>query len=247
MSVSRGLGRVWVEIGTTLPPDGSFEPRAASSLAHGVASGHEGRGDRIRRPPSLLGLVVQPRHRRLAGPPADRLGRGRGDRASSAGPLAERVPDAQGSGGRRLPRRDHGPRAVRRAPARPGERRARPCLRPPGALRGQGRLPTASAFDRALRARRPPRGSRAPQGQARCRRSSSPRSASGLSPASPAHRPRHRERCCSQARSRDRDHRPVPTRSVLVAETYVQGPRAPVAIIEALRTICEARRRSTSS
>ena len=31
-----------------------------------------------------------------------------------------------------------------------------------------------------------------------------------------------------------------PPARVLVAETYVQGPRAPVAIIEALRTICEA-------
>ncbi len=70
--------------------------RARGAATQGVASGREGRGDRIRRPPSLHGVVVQPRHRRVARAPADGLGRGRGHRASSPGSLAERLPDAQG-------------------------------------------------------------------------------------------------------------------------------------------------------
>ena len=82
----------------------TVSPGRRSAALHGVASRHEGRGDRVRRPAGLLGLVVQPRHRRLARTAADRLGRGRGDRAAPPGPLAERLPDAQGSGGRRLPR-----------------------------------------------------------------------------------------------------------------------------------------------
>ena len=211
-----------------------------SVTRQGVASRREGRGDRIRRPAGLLRLVVQPRHRRLARASADRLGRGRGDRAATSGPLAERLPHAQGSRRRRVPRRHDGPRPVRCAAARTRERRTRPRLRPPRALRGPRGLPLARPLDRALRARRPSRGTRAPEAEARAEGLFAAERKRPLPRPPPKDRPRDRQRRRREARPPHRDHARFPPARILVAETYVQGPRAAVAITEALRAICEA-------
>ena len=57
-------------------------------------------------------------------------------------------------------------------------------------------------------------------------------------PAAP-HRRRDRERRSREARRRDDDPLPFPAGTVLVAETYVQGPRAAAEIVAAIGALCE--------
>ena len=70
--------------------------------------------------------------------------------------------------------------------------------------------------------------------------------AAAAAPAAP-HRARDGQRRGRETgRPRD-DHDALPAARVLVAETYVQGPRAAPAIVDALRRLCGERRRLTSS
>ena len=166
----------------------------------------------------------------VAAAAADGLGRGRDLRAAPAGPLAERVLHAQGHGRRVDPRRRLMPRGqfdgLRLDLAR---RRARPRLRPAGAVRAARRAAAAGALDRALRARRPPRGARAAEGEAR-RRGAVRGRAEAAAAADPApDRARDRERRRRKAgRDRRRQARFPPAR-ILVAETScrARAPRPP--------------------
>ena len=101
---------------------------------------------------------------------------------------------------------------LRRAEARPERRRARPRLRPAGALRREGGVPTSRPLDRAVRARRPPRRARAAEARARRRRSLRQRSEASASPLSPPDRARHRQRRRGEARRAVDDHGPLPGR-----------------------------------
>ena len=110
--------------------------------------------------------AFQPPSRRLALATAERLGRGRGHRASAPAALGQRLLHAQGSGGRLLPASVDAAQPVRRAAARPRRRRASTRLRAAGALRAAWRLSLPGPVDRAFRARRPPGGAGTPEAQA---------------------------------------------------------------------------------
>src|SRR5215510_516141 len=114
------------------------------------AAPDESRGDRVRRPEGLLRGRVQPRGRVVDLAAADRLGRGGDHRAAPPGALAERLLHAEGSGRRLLSTGGDAARAVRRPEAGPGERRARPRLRTPGAVGDARRAPPQGTLDRAF-------------------------------------------------------------------------------------------------
>ena len=175
------------------------------STARVRCAGGESRGAPVRRADRLLGRVVQRGRRAVARPAAERLGRGRGDRAPAARSLGERLLHAQGSRGRLVGRRHDGARQVRRARPRPRERRARPRLRPRGALRAARRVQAPCAHGRTLRARSAPRDARAAQGEARGGGSLRGRAEAGaaLPPAPGRHR--HRQRRSREARRRHDD------------------------------------------
>ena len=197
----------------------------------------EGRGDSVRRPQGLLRRVLQPRRRRVAPAAADGLGRGRGHGAAAQRPLAVGLLHAQGSERRRVPRRHDRARPLRRAAPRPRRRRARPRLRPAGAVRGAWRLPSARALDRALRARRPSRRARAAEDRSSPRRACSSasvrcRCCRARSASSPETTPLRSGTCSTTITAR------FPAARIVVAETYVQGPLAAGAMIDALRRVC---------
>ena len=200
----------------------------------------EGRGGRVRRPQGLLRRVVQPGRRVwLARLPTvwvegEVTELRRQERWADASSSRSRTP----TDGACLAV-DDAARPVRRAPARARRRRARARLRPSRAVRGARRLPAARALDRALRPRRAPRGARAAEAAARRRgplrrqrKRPLPRSCRAGSGSSPA-TTRPRSATCSTTISAR-----FPPARVLVAETYVQGPRAAPAIVEALRALC---------
>ena len=160
---------------------------------------HEGGGDRDRRPQGLFGPSVQRRRRLLARPPADGVGRGRGDRPAPPAALGVGVLHAEGSGRRGVHVGADAAWAVRRARPGVGRRRAGARLRPAGALRAARRASAAGVDDRALRARRAPGGARAAQAQARSGRDVRRRGQASAAAISAVDRARHRQRCRREA------------------------------------------------
>ena len=141
-------------------------------------------------------------------------------------------------GGRRLPRRADAARAVRRAAARTSPT-ASACTSSDGrAVRAARRVPAEGADDRALRPRRPPRRARAAEGEAGGR--GALRLVAQAAPAAlpAADRARHGQRRRRQARRADAHRRAFRRPTSLVAETYVQGPRAAPAIATAIGDLC---------
>ncbi len=108
-----------------------------------------------------------------------------------------------------------------------------------GAVRAARRLPPARAHDRALRARRPPRGARAAEAQARRRGPVRGRAQAAAAAHPAADRARHRQRRRREARRADAITARFPPANVVVAETFVQGPRRRAAIATAIADLCE--------
>ena len=109
------------------------------------------------------------------------------------------------------------------------------------AVRGPRRLPAAGPLDRALRPRRPPGGARAAEAEARRGRASSTPSRKRPLP----RLPRRIGLVTGNDAAAKKDVLTAitarfPPARLLVAETYVQGPRAAAAIADALRAISEA-------